>query len=349
MKRIFNIQDNISMNDALELRNKIEASRHTGFDTKILITARNCHSDGSFSQEIKSNKTALPGRTKLLEDNFPVIPNMAQHIFLNDNVLGETDPNTGVSIANPQTVANSPSSILPRNNLNLFNRRKVQYWCAGDGAMNKTLLNQSYPPHSTDTRLFHMIPFRIVRKGSPLEDAKRRQYKFAVEYNQNSPLYGYIGYYLKKIEFESLDGINMIVDKQPYAPSWADTDTDLNADRVGYENKFKGDKVQSSFIDMSMHIDSEEFKEWFELTDGTLGNATISEIGLVTGLDCTKTINPDGTLTVMEDVDKNLANYNIIAMNSEVYDAELFAHLTFDPYPVSRDNATIDFDYRIYS
>lgn len=349
MKRILSLRDDLTMRDMLELENKIKTGHANGFDTRVLITARNCHSNGSISQEITANKTALSGRTKLLEDNFPIVPNMEQHIFLNDNVLGETDSTTGASITNPQTVANSPLSQMPRNNLAMFRRRKVQYMCAGDGAMNKTLLNQSYPPHSTDTRLFHMIPFRIVRKGSPLEDAKRRQYKFAVEYNQNSPLYGYIGYYLKKIDFTSTDGIQMVVDKQLYTPSWADTDTDLNADRVGYENKFKGDKVQSSYIDMGMHIDSDEFKEWFELTDGTLGNATISEIGLVTGLDCTKSINQDGSLTIMEDVDSNIANYNTIAMNSEIYDAELFAHLTFDPYPVSRDNATIDFDYRVYA
>ena len=40
---------------------------------------------------------------------------------------------------------------------------------------------------------------------------------------------------------------------------------------------------------------------------------------------------------------------NNIKMNSEIYDAELFAHLTFDPYSVARDNSTIDFQYRIYS
>jgi hypothetical protein len=51
----------------------------------------------------------------------------------------------------------------------------------------------------------------------------------------------------------------------------------------------------------------------------------------------------------MEDIDHNVENYDALALRSEVYDAELFAHLTFDPYPVSRENSTIDFNYRVNS
>lgn len=352
MNKILQLKDDLTMKDYLALENKIKSGQANGFDTRVLITAKNCRSNGSFEQEIKANKTALSGRTKLLEDNFPINPNMEQHIFINDNVLGETDPNTGVSIPGAQKFANSPLSILPRNNPELFKKRRVMYWCAGDGAMNKTLLNQSYPPHSTDTRLFHMIPFLVVpERGEANVD--RSIYKGRVVFNQNHPLGSMgepmVGYFFKKIEFDEVNGIKMVVDKQDYIPSWADTDTDLNAERIGYENKFKGDKIQSSYIDMSMHIASNEFKEYFTLMDSTLGNATISEIGLITGLEATTALDQSGRLTPMEDVDPNLANYNTIKQNSEVYDAELFAHLTFDPYPVSRDNATIDFDYRVYA
>ncbi|MDE7100116.1 MAG: hypothetical protein K2N99_02690 [Malacoplasma sp.] len=348
MRRHTKFSDIVTMND--DLKRRLAAGSNIikpGFDTRIIITANNCEYDGSHSVEVNHNKTVLPGRTQLLESVFPITPNIAdQHIFLNDNVLGEYDANSGENIPNCQTCANTPTAALPRNNMNLFRRRKVAWMMAGDGALNKTVLSQSYESHSTNTKLYHCIPFRFVKNDYPLEDEFRRLYKFKVVYNSSSPYYGYTGYYMKKIEFESQSGINMVVDKMPYKPSWADTATDLNADTIGYQNKFKGDKVQSNYIDMSMHIAANEFKEWFQFTDGTKANASISEIGLITGLDC---IAGSNSITPLDELDPNTPNYATQAMNSEVYDAELFAHLTFDPYSVSRENSTLDFDYRIYS
>ena len=344
MKRILNLCDNILMPDDLQ----IKGNQKTGFKTQVIITAKNCRYNGSIEQQIKTNQTALCGRSQLLERSFGITPNMEQHIFLNDNILGETDTSTGKNVDNVVTCANSPLTLLPRNNLSLFAKRSVRYWAAGDGAMNKTILTQSYKPHSTDTRLYHMIPFRFVKNDYPLEEALARQYKLKVVFGENSPFYGYTGFYLKKINFDSLDGIEMKVDKQDYAPSFADTATDLNADNLegSYENAFKGDKTQTSYIDMAMNISAEEFKEWFQFTDGTLGNATVSEIGLITGLDA---VVQNNSLTPVDELDKNLENYNALTLNSEVYDAELFAHLTFDPYPVSREASTIDFNYRCYA
>ena len=42
-------------------------------------------------------------------------------------------------------------------------------------------------------------------------------------------------------------------------------------------------------------------------------------------------------------------DYETKKMNSEIYDAELFAHLTMDPLKVSSDNISIDFLYRVFS
>ena len=154
-------------------------------------------------------------------------------------------------------------------------------------------------------------------------------------------------------EFDALivtskNGINMVVDGVDYIPKWSDTVPDLNADTISgsKENAFKGDKVQQSYINMSMNINSVEFKEWFMFTNGSLGNATISEIGLVIGLDCVK---DRGITQPMSSVSPDADNYNTLAMYSEIYDAELFAHLTFDPYTVARDNAAIDFAYRVFA
>ena len=61
------------------------------------------------------------------------------------------------------------------------------------------------------------------------------------------------------------------------------------------------------------------------------------------------TMGKTGVLTPVADLPESTANLSNIKMNSEIYDAELFAHLTFDPYSVARDNSTIDFQYRIYS
>ena len=193
-----------------------------------------------------------------------------------------------------------------------------------------------------------MIPFRFIPVSDTLPNDIRSQYKMEVIYPSNSRFAGWKGYYFKKINFNDTDGIQMMVDGKPYTPTWADTAKDPNAETVGgYVNSFKGDKVQTNYIDMGMKISAEEFKEWFNFIDKSLENASISEIGLITGLDAFK--DSDGVLTPVTDLPESTANLNNIKMNSEIYDSELFAHLTFDPYSVARDNSTIDFQYRIYS
>ena len=344
--KIIKLRDKIITHDEYDINSHEEKT--TGFETCVRIHERNCKYPGSNSVSIYSNRTALCGRTHLLESSFKMNPNLNQHIFLNDNVLGTYDVTTGNSL-NPITVANSPSNILPRSDMEMFAKRRIEYWCAGDGAMNKTVLNTSYAPHDTDTKLYNMIPFRFIKVDESLSDADRRLYKFEVVYPETSPYYGYKGYYFKKITYDtSKNGINMVVDGVYYIPKWSDTVQDLNADTVAgsKENAFKGDKVQQSYIDMNMNITSAEFKEWFMFNNGSLGNATISEIGLVLGLDCVK---DKGIQQPMSSVSQDADNYNTLAMYSEIYDAELFAHLTFDPYTVARDNAAIDFAYRVYA
>jgi len=348
MRKIIKLTDTLTTNDAITNMNE-KSGISAGFDTSIIIKGYNINKDGENTIEIKQNKTALPGRTKLLETVFPLTPNMEQHIFINDNVLGEFDAVSGEPVVNPVKAHNTPTAIMPRNNPNLFARRKVEYWCAGDGAMNKTILTQSYESHTTDTKLYHMIPFRFIPVGQDISNELKSLYAMEVVYPSTSPYYGYKGYYYKKIQFESVNGINMTVDKQPYTPVWSDTLPDLESESIGYTNNFKGQKTQYNYLQMYMNITAEEFKEWFEFKDGTLGNATISEIGLVIGSNCARPAANDTALTLVEDLDPTITGYNNLVMNSEVYDSELFAHLTFDPYSVSRENATIDFQYRVYS
>lgn len=344
MKKIVNLADGIVTNETLNVD-----SHKTGFNTDILITAKNCRHDGSIEKQRLSNQTALPGRTQLLEYVFPVKPDVEnQHIFINDNVLGSFDPNNGQNPSNVEKIelpsGNFSNDKLPRNVPSLFRRRKVAYWCAGDGAINRTILSQAYPPHSTNSRLYHMIPFVVVDDKSLIN---RNMYKGIVHYSASHPLAGKWGAYFKKIEFESLDGIQMIVDKVPYNPSWGDTAPDLNAETQGYLNKFKGNKTQLNYIDLKMDVTSLEFKDWFQRMDGTVANATISEIGLITGLDAY--LMETGNLGCVEDLSPDDPKYTNNVQNSEVFDAELFSHLTFDPYPVSRENNTLTFNYRIYS
>lgn len=342
-KKIVRIKDKIFTNDQLTIMGNPIGS---GFDTKVIIRARNTNYDGSQSIKVKTNKTVLMGRTKILEDNFGIRPDFTQHLFINDNVLGTTDPLTGNPL-NPITSYNTPPEHLPRSNVDMFKKRSIGYWCAGDGAANKTIITSSHEPHQTDTKLFHMIPFRIIRVDESLPDSQRRLYKMEVVYPSSSPLVGYKGYYLKKIKYDtSKNGINMMVDGIEYLPKWGDTVPDLEAETIGIENTFKGYKVQQNYVDMEMDINSLEFKEWFMLTDGSLGNATVSEIGLIAGLDC---VRNRGILEPMSSVNPEAPDYDIKAVYSEIYDAELFAHLTFDPYPVSRANALIDFQYRVLS
>lgn len=342
MKKTVKFSDGLITKDQLQLKNS------TGFDTEILITAKNCKHEGSVETQVIHNQTALPGRTQLLESVFPVKADIEnQHIFINDNVLGEIDQNTGsnasnVEIIKPQWVTDT--SRLPRNDSALFRRRKVAYWCAGDGAVNRTVLSQAYPPHATNSKLYHMIPFVIA---DDIANINRNLYKGIVQYSNNHPLAGKYGAYFKKIQFDSLDGINMVVDKIMYNPSWGDTAPDLNIETPGYVNKFKGDKTQLNYIDLKLNITSLEFKDWFQLMDGTTANASISEIGLVTGLEGYSLSN--GGIGIVDDLSQTDPNYSNSVQNSEVLDAELFSHLTFDPYSVSRENNTLELSYRIYS
>ena len=210
----------IHLSDGITTPDNLNVNPKTGLDTQIIITARNGRHDGDFRVDVVKNMTVLNGRTKLLESVFPITPNMQQHLFINDNVLGEFNPETGADFTSGVTTAhNTPSSIMPRNNPALWRRRKVEYWCAGDGAINKSVLNQSYNPHITDTKLYHMIPFRFIEVSKTLPDEIRRQYKLEVIYGAESPYYGYKGYYFKKINHQppanSSTGINMTIDKQP--------------------------------------------------------------------------------------------------------------------------------------
>lgn len=339
---------NVRFSDSLYIRDVANAP--STLNTKVVITARNCKSDGSVEQQVYENKTALPGRTSLLESAFPVTPNIRdQHIFINDNVLGETD-STGAPISTPQKIS-LPSGVnegmLPRTNPVLFRRRRVAYWCAGDGAMNRTLISESYPAHITNTKLYHMIPFRVTGDGGDnvIDDTI---YKGKVVYGAGHPLNGRTAAYFKKIEFDDVDsGIKMLVDGTPYNPSWRDTAPDLDAeDPQGYVNKFRGNATQSNYIDMTLSISAEEFKSWFNLTEATLSNATVSEIGLVIGYEG---YLEGGSLKCLEDLSKDDPGYTNALKTAEVFDAEIFAHLTFDPYSVSRENASITIEYRVYS
>src|SRR5574344_2039704 len=151
MNKIIRLSDAIVTPDRLKC--KFNDNCH-GLDTDIIITAHNGHHDGELSVKHFKNKTVLNGRSQLLELPFGVTPNMAQHIFINDNVLGEYNPETGLDYTTGITQAyNSPASILPRNNMNLWRRRKIEYWCAGDGAINRSIPNQSYEAHITDIKV----------------------------------------------------------------------------------------------------------------------------------------------------------------------------------------------------
>lgn len=341
--KVIRLSDKLYSKDILTLPKTLDKS--TGFDTIVRIHEKNCKYAGSDSSIITHNTTALMGRNHLLEASFKVTPNMSQHIFINDNILGTTDPTTG---NNRDAITLNPNGQRPYNDAKLFARRKVEYWCAGDGAMNKTILNSSYAPHNTDVKLFNMIPFRFIRADESLSDADRRLYKCEVIYPQSSPYYGYKGYYFKKIVYDtSKTGVNLVVDGVDYAPKWIDTVPDLNADTItgAHENAFKGDRVQQSYVDMTLNVTSVEFKEYFMFTNSSLGNATISEIGLVLGLDCVKGFGN----RPIEDEDRNGTQYNTNIRESEIYDSELFAHLTFDPYNIARDNTAIEFSYRVFA
>ena len=86
MRKIVKMSDGLITPDDLHIKRN-----QMSFDTCVIITAKNCKSEGSQEIKVCKNKTVLPGRVKLLEDNFPIKPDMSQHLFINSNVLGEYD------------------------------------------------------------------------------------------------------------------------------------------------------------------------------------------------------------------------------------------------------------------
>ena len=80
MRKIVKISDGLITPDDLHIK-----QNQTGFDTCVIITAKNCKSEGTQEIKVCKNNTVLLGRVKLLEDNFPIKPDMSQHLFINSN------------------------------------------------------------------------------------------------------------------------------------------------------------------------------------------------------------------------------------------------------------------------
>jgi hypothetical protein len=325
------------------------------FDTIIVVNARNTDYPGSETIEILSNVTTYPGRLKLIEDNFfstsKNIP--GHHIFINDNMLGRHDCDLGTGL--PKTNAlkcygGFPLDQQPRNNIRLFSRRSTQFWCCGKGAMNNVIMNQVYEPHRTNARLYDMIPFRVVPTGQ-MDDELKHMYKGKVTYGpEHGVLNGHDGYYFKRFD-SNTNYATVQVDGVDYTPNWLDTATNLDAPipEQTYENKFKDNRLLRISTNLTFEIHGNDFKEYYQLTSGGLSSASISELGLITGLEV---YNDGGTMKLIDDDILNGLPNDVRLANkkkSEVLDAELFSHLTLGPYKIAEEATRITISYLILS
>lgn len=202
-----------------------------------------------------------------------------------------------------------------------FNR-KVGYFCIGNGGINNTPLEVA-KPRNYESRLYNMVPFRCVPVSEgDLSEEERQRYRF-----RRKEMIGtewYYTYYLKKYTLENIcvenaDGTDYVIQYDHSNPIMSGDDS----------HPLLNTSVHV-FFEMSLYIDAEDFKEYYKATNSnSLVGAKLTEFGLVLGNE--KQCVLDGV------------TYD------EVYNAELFSHVSHSPsYMDMEENAKM-VTYTIFS
>jgi hypothetical protein len=244
------------------------------------------------------NTTVLGGRTSLLENSFGLAVNPEQHITLN----------TVMGIPHNQT-----NNVLT-NRLN----RKIDYFMVGDGAESKAVPGKIFEPKNYEVKLYHHIPFRYVPVTNDLTPQDRISYRLRKVETFNGQ--DYVGYYAKKFDPGML---YLIYNETPYIPIETDT-TPVNENDASH--RLSGGSVLC-YVQFLLTIEPHECKEFFQITKGSLDNASISEAGTIYASDLPNS-NENG--------------------NNELAAAELFSKFSTKPHPFE-EGSSLEVEYRIYS
>jgi hypothetical protein len=245
------------------------------------------------------NATTLGGRMSLLENSFGLQPNINQHLTLN-------------------TIHGIPHSQT--NNV-ILNKvpRKADYFMAGDGASSVAVPGKVFTAKNYETKLYHALPFRFVPFANDLSASEREKYRLrsVVEINGSD----YIGYYAKHYEPGTL---YLQYNDAEYLPQEPDT---VPVDENDSSHSLQGGSVVC-FIQFTLAIEPNELKEYFQVTNGSIELATMSEAGIVYGADLPNSLSND---------------------RLELAAAELFSKVTSKPYPFDSEGTARDIVYKVYA
>jgi hypothetical protein len=245
------------------------------------------------------NTTVLGGRISLIENSFGINPNINQHLTLNQ-IMG---------------IPHSQTTNVILNKI----ARKANYFMAGDGASSIAVPGKVYKPKNYETKLYHALPFRFVPTSSDLIGSEREKYRLRkiINVNENE----YVGYFAKIYEPGEL---YLQYNDAEYLPNEVHT-VPVN------ENDSTHDLLGGSvlcYIQFVLAIEPYELKEWFQVNNGSLELASMSEAGLIYGADLENSLD-GGRL--------------------ELAAAELFSKVTSKPFYLDSEGSARDIVYKIYS
>jgi hypothetical protein len=244
------------------------------------------------------NTTTLGGRMSLLENSFGLTPIVNQHLTLN-SMMGINHDQTNNVILNKL-------------------ERKADYFMAGDGASSIAVPGKVYNPKNYETKLYHALPFRLVPVSSDINSIEKQIYRMRkLEIIRENE---YFGYYAKKYD----PGVLYLeYNDSDYLPTEYDT---VPVDENDSSHALLGGSVLC-YIQFTLAIEPNELKEYFQVLNGSIDMASMSEVGIILGADLPKS----------DDLSKELAG------------AELFSKVTSKPYYLDSEGTARTIVYKVYS
>ena len=209
------------------------------------------------------NATVLGGRIAQLEELFGLTKNSSQHLTINDSL--------GVPHSETANVFTSTTQ-----------KRACGYFMAGNGAASREIPGKYFTPKNYETKLYNPIPFRMVPLSSDLSAAEQEQYRLRKIVTVNG--IDYAAYYAKAFEVGSLI---LEYNSAEYTPVSSDT---TPVDENDSTHRLSGGSVLA-YVEFYLNIEANELKEYFNITNGSLDNASMSEVGLVYAADLPNTLD----------------------------------------------------------
>jgi hypothetical protein len=208
------------------------------------------------------NSTVLGGRMSLLENAFGLVPNINQHLTLNQ-IMGIPHSQTNNIIINKEP-------------------RKADYFMAGDGASSVAVPGKVYDAKNYETKLYHSVPFRMVPVSNDLPSVEKQVYR--LRKIENISGVDYVSYYAKKFDPGTL---YLEYNNAEYLPIESDT---VQVDENDAKHPLLGGLVLC-YIQFTLAIEANELKEYFKVVNGSIEMASMSEAGIVLASDLPNTLD----------------------------------------------------------